>query len=143
MTDKNLIDNINIPQAVFGNNNSVPISISRFQLEGSIVFLAPNGNVSTELQPITFGNRVRLGESVWSLSGTSTYELAQGIVTEIGGDAGGKVLTIHTSILSELLPGAPLFDATGSIIGIYTGANSKEKSRSFYPVAAAKEGVPK
>ena len=142
MVDKNLMDKFNIPQAVFGNNTSVPVTIVRFQVGGDIAFVAPQRSVSIEMKPISFGSNPRLGSSVWSLTGTSTYSLSQGIVTQIETDTNGSADLIRTSMPSTgLLPGAPLFDATGAIVGIAT-SNTENKTASFYPASLVKDGVP-
>lgn len=142
MVDKNLMDRLNIPQAVFGNNTSVPITIVRFQMGGDIAFVVPQRSVSIEMKPVSFGQNPRLGSSIWSLTGTSTYSLSQGIVTEIDTDATGNPKLIHTSIApTNLLPGAPLFDAGGAVIGIATGSGS-DATASFYPASLVKDGVP-
>lgn len=143
MADKSLTDSIDFPQAVFGNGTSVPIRITRFQLEGDIAFLAPSRTISIEMRPIIISNQSRLGGSVWSLSGTSTYELEQGIITGVSLGPDGKASMIRTSISSNILPGAPLFDATGAVLGISAGSTAKDHTDSFYPVAAARAGIPK
>jgi len=144
IADKNVVDELNIPQAVFGNGTSVPVSITRFQVAGDIAFLAPTRSVSIEMKPITFGGPARLGASVWSLTGTSTYSLSQGIVTEIEKDINGNQTAIHTSIsTANLLPGAPLFNAAGDIIGIATNPAGKSITASFYPAVLVKDAIPR
>lgn len=143
MADKNIIGTLNAPQAVFGNGASVPIAITRFQLDGDVAFLAPTRSISIGFKPVAFAARGRLGESVWSLSGTSTYELAQGMITELGPDTEARAPIIRTSIRRGHIPGAPLFDATGGVLGISTDSVSKDHGGSFYPIAAARDGIPK
>lgn len=143
MADKNVMDKLNIPQAVFGNNTSVPVTIIRFQMGGDIAFLAPQRSISIELKPVSFGDVPRLGATAWSLTGTSTYALSQGIVTQIDADSNGTTTVIHTSIsVKNLLPGAPLFDADGRVIGIATNSVETDGNASFYPASLARAGVP-
>lgn len=143
MTDKDLTDTLDEPQAVFGNGSSAPLSLTRFQKEGDIAFLEPVTPISLDLKTIRFGNHVRMGQSVWTLSGTSSYELAQGIIASLEGPPDFGKPIINSSIRTAILPGAPLFDATGGIVGIYAGRDDAHGGRSFYAVAAAKGGVPK
>jgi len=143
MADKNLIDKLNIPQAVFGNDSAVPIVIQRFQVAGDIAFLVPQRSISISLKPITFGDDPKLGASVWSLTGTSTYSLSQGIITEIETGSDGATSVIHTSIPSSgLLPGAPLFDATGAVVGMATNTLTQSALATFYPTQRVRDGVP-
>jgi hypothetical protein len=142
MADKNVMDKLNIPQAVFGNNTSVPVTIVRFQMGGDIAFLAPQRSISIALRPVTFGDVPRLGATVWSLTGTSTYALSQGIVTRAETGPNNIATMIRTSIPArDLLPGAPLFDAQGVVVGVAT-SDSSDTMASFYPVSLVKDGVP-
>ena len=144
MSDKNIIANINNPEAVFSNGTAIPIVIARFQANGDIAFLVPTKPLLKSVTPISFGPPVRLGASVWSLSGTSTYMLSQGIVTELDPIASSSLSIIRTSIpISQALSGTPLFNATGEVIGIFTQSLSRDRSAAFYPVEAVKGAVPK
>jgi S1-C subfamily serine protease len=144
MADKNVMDRLNIPQAVFGNNTSVPVTIIRFQMGGDIAFLAPQRSVAIELKPIALGNIPHLGASIWSLTGTSTYALSQGIVTSVETDPSGAADMIRTSIpTTDLLPGAPLFNANGEVVGIATYSVIHEDHASFYPMSLVRDGIPK
>jgi len=144
MADKNVMDKLNIPQAVFGNNTSVPVTIVRFQMGGDIAFLAPQRSVSIELKPISFGDTPRLGATVWSLTGTTTYSLSQGIVTHIETDTAGTPTFIRTSMSPRhLLAGAPLFDVNGRIIGIATNSVEQDSGASFYPTDLVESAVPR
>ena len=143
MTDKNVMDKLNIPQAVFGNNTSVPVTITRFQMGGDIAFMVPQRSISIEMKPITFGATPRLGATIWSLTGTTTYALSQGIVTGVETDTNGTPIVIRTSISSKnLLAGAPLFDAAGRTIGIATNSIENDNTASFYPTGLVENAVP-
>jgi hypothetical protein len=144
MTDKNVMDKLNIPQAVFGNNTSVPVTIVRFQMGGDIAFVAPQRSISIEMKQVSFGDTPRLGATVWSLTGTSTYSLSQGIVTRLETDTNGTPTIIRTSMVSKnLLAGAPLFDATGRIIGVSTNSVTEDGSASFYPTDLVENAIPR
>lgn len=144
MTDKNLMDSMNAPQAIYPNGMAIPIAISRFQVSGEIAFMAPLRNLPTETKPITFGSNTRLGASVWALSGAGSYSLSQGIVTQLENTDGVVGSVLDTSLISlQLLSGTPLFDATGAVVGITTRALLKKPNASFYPISLAKDGVPR
>jgi hypothetical protein len=144
MADKNIVAKLNVPEAVLPGGASIPVGVARFQLSGDIAFLAPSAPLQGSVIPISFGDPARLGASVWSLSGTTTYALSQGIVTELDPIASSSIPTIRTSIpAAEAISGAPLFDATGAVIGIFTESLSGGSSAAFYPVNAVKDGVPR
>ncbi len=136
MADKSVIDAMVNPQAVYPNGATIPIQIARFQAQGDIAFLKPATPLPKPARPIVFGDAARLGATVWSLSGTSTYTLSQGIVSRID-DA------IHTSIPgSDVMTGAPLFDAVGAVIGVDTQSFTANTNAAFYPVQGLKVGIP-
>lgn len=143
MTDKSIIDGLNYPEAVFPDGHASPITVTRFQIEGDIAFLSPAIPLTSPAKPISFSGAARLGSSIWSLTGTSTYVLSQGIVRELDPMASSSSSFIHTTIPEKkVLPGAPLFDATGSIVGIETDSLSDASGATFYPIRAAKDAVP-
>jgi S1-C subfamily serine protease len=144
MAYKNIIDGINYPEAVFADGYSVPVSVTRFQVDGDIAFLAPNIPLTAPAKAVTFAKGIRLGATVWSLTGTSTYTLSQGIVSRLLPLSGSSTLAIaNTTIpVSKVLPGAPLFDATGAVVGIQTETSGSSAGASFYPIRGAKEAVP-
>jgi hypothetical protein len=145
MSDKDLTDTLNSPEAVFPNGTSVPIAVARFQINGDVAFLVPTRSISISMRPIVFGSAARLGASLWSLTGTSTYTLSQGIVTELVPISGSELSSIRTSIVApKMLPGTPLFDATGAVIGMATtGSLSGSQGASFYPIQEVRTAVPR
>ena len=146
MSDKNIIANLDHPEAVLSDGTDFPIMIARFQANGDIAFLIPSKPLAQTVKPIAFGEPARLGASVWSLSGTSTYMLSQGIVTELEPVSSSSLSVIRTTIPADkIISGMPLFNATGQVIGISTQSLSLSggHSASFYPVEAVKGAVPK
>lgn len=144
MADKNVIDNLNYPEAVFADGTSVKINITRFQIAGDIAFLAPDVPLKTPVKPVKFADPVRLGATVWSLTGTSTYILSQGIVSELPPIGSTGLSFVNTTIqLDKTMSGAPLFDASGAVIGIETRSSHNPAGASFYPVHAVETAVPR
>ena len=142
ITDKNLMDSLDQPQAIFSDGTVSAVTITRFQVEGDIAFLAPATALSTKVKPISFADSVRLGQSVWSLFGTSTYSLSQGIASELDPMTTSSSSIIYTTIPgTQVLVGSPLFNATGAIIGIET-KSYQGSSAAFYPIQAVKDAVP-
>lgn len=142
VTDKKIIDTLNEPQAIFPSGGSVPITLSRFQIEGNLAFMVPIRPIM-EVKPITFGSPVRLGTSVWALSGERDYVLWQGIVATLGTEGTSTVPYIATTIpVQKLLPGSPLFDAEGYVVGMSTSSGRSDESM-FYPIYLARDAVPR
>ncbi len=143
MADKNVFDSMNAPIALYPDGKITPVAVVRFQADGDIAFLAPTQRFTRPAKAITFGAPPRLGSSVWSLSGTSSYTLSQGIVNKLddGSNAAGGIIGTTISGVS-VMPGAPLFDALGNVVGIGTSHLSSSTIAQFYPIQAAKAGVP-
>ncbi len=142
IADKTMIDNLNEPQAIYADGEAIPVSIVRFQVQGDIAFLMPMRPITQAARPVSFGEAPRLGASVWSLYGSTTYALSQGIVSQI--DATNPIPDIQTSISSaNIIPGAPLFDALGSVVGIATRSYAGPNGTSFYPVQGLKGVIPR
>ncbi|MFA6432292.1 MAG: serine protease [Candidatus Paceibacterota bacterium] len=144
MADKNIIDNLNYPQAVFADGTAAPISVVRFQVDGDIAFLMPTTPLKSPVKPVRFADPVRLGATVWSLTGAATYTLSQGIVNELSPIGTAGLAIVNTTIeLDQVMSGAPLFDASGAVIGIETKSSHGSAGASFYPVREARNAVPK
>lgn len=144
MADKNLIDNMNEPQAIYYNGLALPIAVTRFQVDGEIAFMTPLRTLPIDVKSVNFSEETRLGSSVWTLSGTSSYILSQGIVTQLENINGLSAAVINSSIPSaQLISGVPLFDATGAVIGMTTRTLLKKQNAAFYPISLAKDAVPR
>ncbi len=145
MTDKSIMDKLNNPEAVFADGTAMPVSVVRFQIAGDIAFLAPARTFSKTVKPITFADPAQLGSTVWTLTGTSTLTLSQGIVNELAPAANtpSNWPIMKTSMAGQMvLPGAPLFNAVGQVVGMETSTLSGGSNAAYYPVAAAQAGVP-
>ena len=144
MTDKNIMDKLNAPEVVLADNSSFPVAVIRFQIAGNIAFLAPTGVFTRELIPIDFAQPARLGATVWTLSGSSTLALSQGIISKLEPVVPPATMPImETSITADrFLLGAPLFDATGAVVGIATGSGTDDSVADFYPIQAIKYAIP-
>jgi hypothetical protein len=86
--------------------------------------------------PATFSTgKLSLGETVFAIGGKTTYRVGNGIVTSIAGD--DKPTLFDTNIATNsILPGSPLVDLDGSIVGLSTGAARYTSSTGFTPASA-------
>jgi S1-C subfamily serine protease len=147
VTDKSVIAQANEYIAVLHNGKQFPIAIVQSQINGDIVFLAPvypNISSSKSLLPITFSTIPKLGQTILSLSGTSTAVLEQAIVTAINSDPNNSSASIiHTSISkSKIIAGNSLFNTSGEVIGINLSSYQNNETANFYSMNALKYVIP-
>jgi S1-C subfamily serine protease len=121
MTDKSVVAPFSSYEALFSDGSSVPVNVIQGQANSDAIFLAPaplaGSSAKTYVSVVIAPDRV-LGQSVFSLSGTSTAVLGQGIITETAATSS----PIGTSIAAEKISaGSPLFDIKGDVIGMSTG----------------------
>jgi S1-C subfamily serine protease len=148
IADRTAIAGLGDYVAVLPSGTRIRVSVVQMQANGDIVFLAPSTASSTiSFSPIAFSGTPKLGQTVLSLSGTSSSMLRQGIVTEViqpdthsDGSEHGRIST--TISLPLTTPGGPLFALDGSVLGMATYSLSKKDSGSFYPVAQLKAVIP-
>lgn len=148
VADRSAIAGLGDYVAVLPSGARIRVSVIQMQANGDVVFLAPSVASSTiPFVPIVFGGTPKLGQTVMSLSGTSSPLLGQGIITEAvqsdahsdGSDQGRISTTI--SVPSTTL-GSPLFALDGSVLGMTTYSLSKKGSGSFYPISQLKAVIP-
>jgi len=148
IADRNAIAGLGDYVAVLPTGQKISVAVVYMQANGDIVFLAPNSASTTvAFTPIVFGSNPKLGSRAFSLTGTSTPVLGQGIVTEVipadphsGGNDQAHITTSIDS--SELMLGSPLFGSDGSVVGIKTYSLSKKDQASFYPISQLKTVIP-
>jgi len=149
LTDKSVIAGLADYRAVLPDTSTLTITVIQSQINGNIVILAPAEAVSLgqrrKFVPITFAPSANLGQTVFSLSGTSTSVLGQGIITEANDATGAEPnSTVKTSIAnSKTTSGSPLFDLSGAVIGIRLANNNSSEGADFYPVAQLQNIIPK
>jgi S1-C subfamily serine protease len=73
-----------------------------------------------------------LGESLVALSGKSVARIATGIITALPPAADDGIQFIDTDIASEnLLPGTPIVNTDGNVVGVSTGASRASYTSGF------------
>jgi hypothetical protein len=124
MADKSVINQFSNYSALLSDGTIVPIN--------ALFKLAPLAGSSTAFTPIDAASSFSLGQSVFSLSGTSTAILGQGVITDMTATSS----PIGTSIPAEKVSaGSPLFDIRGDVIAIWV-------SGSFEPIAPLMAIIP-
>ncbi len=147
--DKAAIAQLANYEAILPDGTRVPLALIQSQIDGNIAFLAPAQKVApgTAFVPASFAPEPHLGETVFTLSGTSTPLLAQGIVTRLPQGVPTSDISsaphIETNISADSVSeGAPLFDVNGAIIGIRSTDISTNNTAKFYPISALKQVIP-
>ena len=155
MADKSSIAELSDYEAVFADQSVVPVSVVQEQVNGDIVFLAPilNAGQSTSSAktgayvPAELSNVSSLGQEVLSLSGKSDSVLGDGLVLEFPDTviaSSTSLKPIVTSVpLSKVMPGSPLFDTSGRVVGLRTSSVDGKDGAEFYPVGGLKAVIPK
>ncbi len=161
IADKSTLAQLTGFEAVFADGSHSIMTTIQSQINGDIVFLAPNVTASSTFTPISFARSPKLGQTILTLSGTASHNgestsslvLAQGIVSRtlldnINPD-GSQPALIDTSISvsnsgSKTTLGSPLFNLDGEVIGINTQTVSKgSDTATFYPITQLKGAIPK
>lgn len=146
LSDKSAIASNSGTEAIYESGLVVPITVIQMQVDGDIVFLAPKVEISPKpvFKTISFGNVPELGQSVFSLSGTSSLVLGFGITNEIAPNTSptseGNVL--HTSIDNIHIPGSLLFDINGKAVGLYSTTLPHDKGAVFVSLKGLQSAIP-
>jgi S1-C subfamily serine protease len=119
------------------------------QLNGDIVFadiLLPPDKRSTEVMtPITYASSIKLGQTIFALSGRDSNSISQGIIEKVEGSLGTTtaVTAIRTTVApGNVLLGSPLFTITGDIVGIKTSSLTSQEGTAFYPMSLLSAAIP-
>jgi len=155
MTDKSNIAGLNKIAIAYPNGHSYGAAPVETQSNGDIVFLQPflatdqsflaSATSTAFFNPISLANFPKLGETVASLGGTDAGTLSIGVVDKlISAGASSTLSAVSTTIdLSKVLPGSPLFDIYGNLIGLQTSSLTSKTEAEFYLVAPIKAAFPK
>jgi hypothetical protein len=127
MTAKNSIDTTQSYEAVLADGSIVSLTLNTLyptqassQTDTSVIFLTPTTNLANGLPvmftPIRATNTYSVGQKIFSLGYAPQLSLSDGLIEQIG------TSTVSTSIAAEAknMPGSPLFDIQGNIVGIQT-----------------------
>ena len=83
---------------------------------------------------------VALGQKAFSLTGTSSPVLTDGLITMISENKEMIGTSMFASDISSVVPGSPLFDITGAVIGI--AISTGDAGSGFYSIAPIVQSVP-
>jgi hypothetical protein len=135
VADKSSVAGLSGYRAIFSDGRQSPIAIIQSQTNGDIVFLAPMSPAKTAYTPISLASEPELGQSVFSLSGTSTAVLGQGMVTVLAASSSPVSPVIVSIPAGKTTLGSPLFDINGNVIGLRTSSLTDNDGTAFYPMS--------
>lgn len=127
---------------ILPDGTSVRAFVTSRDTLAEIAYLTPA--TSTEQKPVSWhaapiGTKTPvLGQSVVALSGETVARIGDGLISAITpGVSGATSGLIDTDIPdSAVMPGSPLIDTNGNVIGISTGASRASSPSGFVPAAA-------
>jgi S1-C subfamily serine protease len=144
LADKAVLAQLPDYEVVLSDGTKMPATIVQAQVHGNLVFLAPSANAS-RLSQFAFSPSTNptLGQEVFSLSGTTTQVLGQGILTKLPGDDSSTGLVTASIPGSKLSSVSPLFNIKGELIGVHmAGLPSDSSGSSFYSVKGLEAVIP-
>ncbi len=147
LSDKSSLVVGEVYDASLSDGRIVPVSIIQSQVNGDIVFLAPTGDIRSirsNIVAASFASTTVLGQDVYSMSfvGSSTPSINSGIVSSVSTNQGPDTLISTNILTSKTLSGSPVFDSSGSIVGIHMASLGKEDGAVFYSVNNIKSVIP-
>ena len=141
IADKSIIDPNQNYVALLNDGTQVSVSVSvMYQnsvaniTNNSLIFLIPislysNGSLIL-FTPAQITDTFSLGQKAYSLSGSSSPILNDGIITQI---STSSIVTSISSLNNTI--GSPLFDIQGNIIGIQDTSTTDQMNAEFYSLA--------
>jgi S1-C subfamily serine protease len=126
--------------AQFPGNKVISLSVSSFDAKTGIALLVPvakEGEALSGLSPVSLkgSSSLKLGQTVLAVSGTSRTSVSTGIVETL---LDGVVIResvpvpfISSSVSGVSVPGTPLVNIFGEVIGISTSLSRKENASAF------------
>jgi len=150
MTDKSTVAGLSTIGIDYPDGRHYRGTIIQSQLSGDVVFIAPLSADGTPVSPAqVFTSALvapgpKLGQLVASIGGVDAGLLGAGIADEFSGASSTTTPFISTTIApSKVLPGSPLFDINGALLGIRTSSLSSTPDVDFYPVSAIRAALPR
>ena len=151
MTDASLLPQIgNEASGILPDGTRIMFSLISTDPDNGVIFLRPETSDPSlfAFTPVTFGKNIQLGQTLLSLSTTFSQTLAQGIVTKVIIPPSATSTNASSGIVSmtitkdKVIPGSPLFDPGGDVVGIYLSILSPTNEAAFYPISVLQSVIP-
>jgi hypothetical protein len=129
ITDIRALEQLNTVSLALGDGTRIPATVAARNSSTGVAYLAASTTEDSKLTAAKFAaDAPILGQAVVSLSGKTVSRVAEGIVTTLLSE--GTV--IDTDIKeSSILPGSPLINLDGVVIGVSTGASRASSNTGF------------
>lgn len=126
---------------VLSTGEQFPLQLVQSEILGDNAFAAILIPKTTKLSPVTSPSSptsMKLGDTVFALSGKQTTTLEEGFIKQIPVNANDR---LETSVpATSVVLGSPLFNTSGEVIGYKTSTTLTDSS--FYPLSALKSITP-
>ncbi|MEN9561589.1 MAG: hypothetical protein RIQ56_862 [Candidatus Parcubacteria bacterium] len=114
--------------------------IARDETTG-LAYLAPSATSTVDWKPAAFATQhPTLGTSIIALAGKSVTRINPGVVTALSSlpsEKKDEMHVIETNISTgDILPGSPIIDTAGSVLGVSTGASRASYEKGFVVASA-------
>ncbi len=136
-TDKRALGDSSGAQVVLQDGSSVRSVVKERDSSSELAYLTPATTTIPAprwVPAVVSTGKVVLGQSVVALSGVSSPRIASGLVTGLvpSGGASSSPRIIETDIPSgSILPGSPIINTEGALVGLSTGASRDTTASSF------------
>lgn len=145
LTDASLVDKDHLVS--FSNGEAVFSVVQKFPTLGVAVLGPKDASSTPPGAPYRVGdaNALKLGQTVIALVSVTSERVSIGAVAsksalaDVGKENKVSVRTIDTNITADIIPGTPLMNIFGDLVGVYTGASALNGRGSF--VAASDIGA--
>ena len=128
--------------AVQPDGTKVRAFVTSRDTDAGIAYMTPatsttEGKATSWTPASVSATHTSLGQSIVMIAGKSTPRVGEGIVTALMPPAGGPTQVIETDISgSSIIPGSPLINTDGNIVGVSTGVSRASSQSGFISAAA-------
>ncbi|HUO50189.1 MAG TPA: trypsin-like peptidase domain-containing protein [Candidatus Paceibacterota bacterium] len=127
------------------SSGSVLASVTTRDSVSGLFYLSPATSTAIAWVPALINKSSEdLGTMVVAISGKNSPHITQGIITAIDAGDSGSPAIIETNVdASSILPGTPLIDTQGNVIGVRTSVSGTSAASGFVPAALIVSAVNK
>lgn len=140
-TDIGALDGASHASVLLSSGTQVNSTVTLRDQSSGLMLLTPDSATSSaKWVPATLvQSDPKLGAVVVAMSGQKSNVIAQGLVTQIdpaGAGANAPEIFVTDIGPSSILPGSPIIDTNGNVVGVSTGVSRASSPSGFLPASA-------